>query len=81
MTDDELNALESLAATAPPGPIEPDIDTDQWTGKLYLGSDGDAVPMYDDGPDVVPLIRWLVAAANAVPALVAEVRRLRLAGT
>ena len=62
--------LRRLCEAAPKGPYKADIDFGgEWTGKLYL-EEADAVPMYDDLPErVTPLILWLVAAANASPAL------------
>lgn len=78
MTQDELDRLEALAKAATPGP---------WYQVYEGSSDWTVYGPDDDVKSVANLHRWhqvecpdaafIVAARDAVPALVAEVRRLR----
>jgi hypothetical protein len=75
MTDDELGRLEELAAGATPGPwaaVCPRVNYRIMAGDLYVMEAGpDGVRTADDAA-------FIAAARSAVPALVAEVRRLRM---
>lgn len=78
MKQDELDRLEALAKAATPGP---------WYQVYEGSSDWTVYGPDDDVKSVANLHRWhqvecpdaafIVAARDAVPALVAEVRRLR----
>ncbi len=74
LTEEVLDEVARLKSVAPPGEYVADID-DTWTGKLLVGmnrgpsTDGTIVPMYDDGPHVAPLIRYLCAAGTVLPRL------------
>jgi hypothetical protein len=78
MTEQELQAIEALAAAATPGPWEAGNDIGE--GEVY-GVDGYAVvgaaAQAWTRREVDANTRFIAAARTAVPALVAEVRRLR----
>lgn len=77
MTNDELNRLEALANAATPGPwrhqTAANADAPDDHGAVKAGG----ALLIDDAPDVD--CAFVCAARDAVPALVAEVRRLRAA--
>jgi len=79
MTDDELTALERLANDATPGPWEVvDYCYDPRNGRarvLGVPSHG-ARPILSDGAWKTDC-HFIAASRTAVPALIAEVRRLR----
>ncbi len=69
MTDEELDHLEALANAATEGP---------WTWDTYIvRADGRPIITADSAMDA----RFIAASREAVPALIAEVRRLRLLNT
>ena len=93
MTDDELQAIEARASAATPGPWRSDDQVVGWMGGTQPGvavrnQDGnvrDAVAMVVDmrAAEISGSLRpiedaaFIAAARMDVPALVAEVRRLR----
>jgi hypothetical protein len=76
MTDAELDALEKLAAAATPGPWTIQFTT--MSTRVYGPPESFVcgMPAIDD-PTVEPDAHFIAAAREAVPALIAEVRRLR----
>lgn len=80
MTDEELKAIEALAERLDPGPWEvtSNLDTRERKGSAHLrdvtAPDVESVVQLGMQPD---LAEFFAAARTAVPALVAEVRRLR----
>lgn len=71
MTEDDLRTIEARANAATPGP---------WFGQS-TGVYGDGFHLVGRAPDTAATDLEFIAAARAdVPALVAEVRRLRAAG-
>lgn len=73
MTDEELDAIEARANAATPGPWTWETDYEEEGGYFLDGSDGEDVGWARSEPDIV----FITAARVDVPALVAEVRRLR----
>jgi hypothetical protein len=85
LSDEELAELEALAADATPGPWVAHIEAEAPVGgESMIGLDG----LQDDFPpdmyvrhngETAPAadIRFIAAARNYVPRLLAEVRRLR----
>lgn len=71
MTEQELTALDALAQEAAPGPWEAE---DTYGGYAYIAK---LQVSRDDGDMPVADARFIAAARTAVPALVAEVRRLQ----
>lgn len=78
MTDEQLAEWERLAAAATPGPWEaiPTVDADFATIKTRGKLGWMQYHEYDPGIDATDAA-FVAAAREAVPALVAEVRRLR----
>lgn len=81
-----LDEWQALSDKATPGPWEADIDDpgtphEMCTGKFYCGTDDDnnwtTWCTYDDSAQGLDNYRFTAAARTAVPALIAEVRRLR----
>lgn len=79
MTDAELDALERLNADGDAVPWEADIDGGLWTGKWYTGDRRGswATNGSDSEERERRNVALLTAARNALPTLIAEVRRLR----
>lgn len=87
ITDDELARLEALAQAATPGPWSDDLRCfnpngvrDAWCsmGPVLRYGDEFASPGQSAGSQSWLDSRFISAARDAVPALVAEVRRLRV---
>lgn len=77
MTEEQLAKLERLANAATPGPWETNED---WTHEIHASGRGILIGNVPRGPE--PYGRagdaaFIAASRSAVPALVAEVRRLR----
>ena len=70
MTEEELARIEALANAATPGPWET-YGSDRYGWRV------DGPPDTDEGRISEENARFIAAARDAVPALVAEVRRLR----
>lgn len=85
MTDDELTRLAALANAATPGPWHTDADTcgdnddpAVMAGKQWVcGTSYDTLSTSIGDRDIKADARFIADARDAVPALVAEVRRLR----
>lgn len=84
MSDIDLDRLDALAAAATPGPWQE--DGPWWSNHvsgwvITTGADRNAVAYQPLGWDRLPTsaadAAFIAAARDAVPALVAEVRRLR----
>jgi hypothetical protein len=90
ITEEQLTEWERVESAALPGPWVADIDDGWcWTGKFDVGDqatdEGGTWCTYDDdGPGgprtkaTLASVRFIEAARTAVPALIAEVRRLRV---
>ncbi len=74
MTDDELDAIEARANAATPGPWLPSLDT--WPPRRLDGS-----PRLSEITHSLGMfpgdMAFIAAARTDVPALIAEIRRLR----
>jgi hypothetical protein len=83
LTDDDLAELERLHAKATPGPWEVDTcdDPDELRddGWYFIWSDHGQVTTHWHSRNSRTNHQLIAATRNALPALLAEVRRLRLA--
>jgi hypothetical protein len=78
VTPADLANWEAIASAASAAPWVADIDDGvQWTGKFYIGTSGRSVCWYNYDAQVAADIRLVEASRIALPALCAEVRRLR----
>jgi hypothetical protein len=84
LTDEELAELERLAAAATPGPWIANIEEEEPIGgdsMIELGLPGDFPPdmyvFHDRRIAPSADIKFIAAARNYVPRLIAELRRLR----
>ena len=85
MTNEELTRLDALAAAATPGPWHTDADTCPeyddpavMAGKQWVcATSYDTLSTSIGERDIKADAAFIAAARDAVPALVAEVRRLR----
>ncbi len=82
MTDEELNRLEALANAATPGPWRyDDSDADPCvitqTGQYIAQTSYDQQSVSRGDRDYHADAHFIVASRDAVPTLIAEVRRLR----
>jgi hypothetical protein len=75
MTEQELQAIEALAAAATPGPWRAETDYRDDTTVLYTAVHEGEGWVVAEGT-LVHDAAFIAAARTAVPALVAEVRRL-----
>lgn len=81
MTDDELNRLEALASAATPGPwryedsYDPCVITE--SGQYIAQTSYDQQSVSRGDRDYHVAAHFIAASRDAVPALIAEVRRLR----
>ena len=80
MTDDELDRLDALAQAATPGPWE----TFSWTSIRPKGRTQNVAATYlqiaEGGGQLYPAhenAAFIAASRTAIPALIAEIRRLR----
>lgn len=80
MTDAELDEMERLDREGDAAPWEPDIDEGLWTGKWYTGDRRGswATNGSDSEERERRNVALITAARNALPLLIAEVRRLRV---
>lgn len=77
LTAADLAAMRARLAAADPPPWRADIDDgDAWTGKFYVGEDGDTWCTYDDGPRTLANVRLAESAPEDMRRLLAEVERL-----
>ena len=84
LTDEELAEFEALTAAATPGPWIANIEEEAPIGgesMISIRAPGDFPPdMYvyhDGGTAPAADLKFIAAARNYVPRLIAEVRRLR----
>jgi hypothetical protein len=75
-------AIEARADAAIGGPWEPDIDTGEWTGKVYCadrGERGDTWASYEDtsSPEMLATVYFFCAARTDVPTLLDTISSLR----
>ena len=70
MTNDELNAIEARANAATPGEWDASVAYDETVHAVVGGFSSGATPTNEDA-------KFVVNARQDVPALIAEVRRLR----
>lgn len=74
MTDDELNRLQALADEATAGPWTAAATVDEYGQRLHTV---DVLPLTTFGEIELNDAAFIAASRDAVPALIAEVRRLR----
>lgn len=80
MTDEELTKLEALSSAATPGPWSEFCESGDWWVSQKDEFDGPHAWVFNSNTDFWNKqedVDLTVAARNALPALVAEVRRLR----
>lgn len=80
MTDEELTKLEALSSAATPGPWSEFCESGDWWVSQKDEFDGPHAWVFNSNTDFWNKqedVDLVVAARNALPALIAEVRRLR----
>lgn len=77
----DIDKLVALASAASPAPWTADVDDPRtnpaWTGKFYVGDDGDTWCTYDNDTREIANVRLMEYLRNNADAIVDEMRELR----